>query len=64
MQVDEFLAKIDDPEYWRTIKDQVTGQKVILSDEQVDMIQRLQKSSYPEKSVDPYEVYMTDCIQN
>lgn len=56
MQVDEFLAKIDDPEYWRTIKDQVTGQKVILSDEQVDMIQRLQKSSYPEKSVDPYEV--------
>lgn len=47
---------MDDPDYWRTVKDGATGRDLVLSDEQIDMIQRLQKSYYPEESVDPYEV--------
>lgn len=47
---------MDNPDYWRTIKDKWTGEEVVLSDEQLDLIQRLQKSSYPEVTVDPYEV--------
>lgn len=47
---------MDDVDYWRTIRDKVTGQEVVLTDEQIDMIHRLQKSSYPEQSIDPYEV--------
>lgn len=60
--MDEFLAKMDDKDYWRTIKDKVTGQEVILTDEHIAMIQRLQKSSYPELNVDPYEVYQVSII--
>ena len=48
---------MDNPDYWRTIKDRWTGEEVVLTDDQIDLIQRLQKSCYPEQSVDPYEVW-------
>ena len=54
--MDEFLAKMDNVDYWRTIKDKATGKEVVLTDEQLDVIRRLQGSRYPEQSVDPYEV--------
>lgn len=57
-QLDEFLSKMDDVDYWRTIKDKVTGQEIVLTDEQVDLIHRLQKSSFPETTLDPYEVLL------
>ena len=47
---------MDDPNYWKTVKDSITGKEVVLTDEQIDMIQKLQQSCYPEESVDPYEV--------
>lgn len=49
---------MDDPDYWRTIKDRLTGEEVVLTDDQIDLIQRLQKSCFPEQSVDPYEVQL------
>ena len=55
-QLDEFLAKMDDENYWKTVKDTLTGEEVVLTDEQIDMIQRLQQSCYPEHCVDAYEV--------
>lgn len=58
LQLDEFLAKMDDPNYWRTIQDKVTGREVVLSAEQVDMIQNLQKSRFPVATTDPYEVHL------
>ena len=56
LQLDEFLSKMDDPNYWRTVRDKVTGKEVVLSDEQVDAIQGLQKSKFPASATDPYEV--------
>lgn len=56
MQLDEFLSKMDDPNYWRTVQDKATGKEVVLSDEQIDAIQSLQKSKFPVASTDPYEV--------
>lgn len=47
---------MDNVDYWRTIRDKGTGQETVLTDEQIDIIQKLQRSGYPEQSVDPYEV--------
>ena len=47
---------MENPDYWRTITDKVTGEEIILTDEQIDMIARLQKSSFPETAMDPHEV--------
>lgn len=56
-ELDDFLRKMDDPNYWRTVKDKSTGQDVILTDEDVDLIQRLQKGRFPSSSMDPYEPF-------
>lgn len=47
---------MDNVDYWRTVTDKSTGKNVVLTDEQIDVVQKLQKSSYPELSMDPYEV--------
>lgn len=48
---------MDDPNYWRTVRDSVTGREIVLTDQQIDMVQNLQKSKFPSVgSGDPYEV--------
>ncbi|KAK3697446.1 hypothetical protein RRG08_031210 [Elysia crispata] len=52
--LDEFLEKVDDPNYWRTVRNKLTGQKVVLSDEDLNQIQRIQSSTHPGGSDDLY----------
>lgn len=47
---------MENPDYWRTVKDPVTGRDVVLTDEQLDLIQRIEKSQFPTSATDPYEV--------
>ena len=47
---------MDDPSYWRTVRDKFTGKEVVLSDQQLDMVQRIQRAEYPDASYNPYEV--------
>ncbi|XP_072458794.1 ribosome biogenesis protein BOP1 isoform X2 [Notamacropus eugenii] len=54
-ELDRFLDKMDDPDYWRTVQDKMTGQDVRLTDEQVALVQRLQKGQFGDASYDPYE---------
>ncbi|XP_064641082.1 ribosome biogenesis protein bop1-like isoform X2 [Lineus longissimus] len=54
-ELDEFLDKMENPEYWRTVKDKSTGQNVILSKEDVETIQRIRKGKYTDTSYDPHE---------
>ncbi len=56
LQLDEFLAKMESPDYWRTVKDPVTGRDVVLTDEQLDLIKKIERSEFPEQTGDPYEV--------
>ncbi|GFR59221.1 ribosome biogenesis protein BOP1 [Elysia marginata] len=57
--LDEFLAKVDDPNYWRTVKNKSTGQKVLLSEEDLKQIQRIQSSTHPGGSDDLYAPEIT-----
>ncbi|KAH9407290.1 Ribosome biogenesis protein 1 [Tyrophagus putrescentiae] len=57
-EIDEFLRKMDDPTYWRTVKDNLTGQKVVLSDTDVDLLQRLKAGKCPDPSYDPYAPFI------
>ena len=38
------------------MSDNVTGKEMVLTDEDIDLIERIQASQYPEKSYDPYAV--------
>jgi hypothetical protein len=45
-RLDKFLQKIDDPDYGRTIVDPLTKKEIVLTDEEVDMIKRIQVSPF------------------
>lgn len=49
--------------YRRTVRDKATMREVILSNEELDIINRLQNYQFPSASYDPYEVKCEDlCI--
>lgn len=56
--INDFVAQCDDPNYFRTVYDKITGQKVVLSDQDLDIINRIRKAIYPDPNYDPYEPYV------
>ncbi|KAJ8883449.1 hypothetical protein PR048_015292 [Dryococelus australis] len=52
--LDNFLKRMEDPNFWRTVKDPQTGQDVILCDADVDLIQRIQSQKVPDAEFDEY----------
>lgn len=53
-QIDDFLKKVEDPDFWRTVKDPQTGQDVVLSEEDIELIKRVMKQKNPDKNFDEY----------
>lgn len=53
-QLDEFLKKMEDPDFWRTVKDPQTGQDVVLSEEDLNLIKRIQGQRIPDEQFDEY----------
>ncbi|XP_006822853.1 ribosome biogenesis protein bop1-B-like [Saccoglossus kowalevskii] len=57
-ELDEFLNKMENPDYWITVKNKMTGENVVLTDEELDIIERIEKGRYPQVEYDPYEPYV------
>lgn len=55
-QLDNFLKRMEDPDFWRTIKDPQTGQDVVLSEADIQLITRIQKQKVPDAQFDEYAV--------
>lgn len=54
--LDNFLKRMEDPDFWRTVKDPQTGQDVVLSEEDIQIIQRLRAGKIPDATFDEYAV--------
>ncbi|XP_047200102.1 ribosome biogenesis protein bop1 [Hippoglossus stenolepis] len=54
-ELDEFLDKMENPDYWRTVHDKQTGSDIILSDEQVALVNRLQKGQFGDVNFNEYQ---------
>ncbi|XP_040190289.1 ribosome biogenesis protein BOP1 [Rana temporaria] len=54
-QLEEFLDKMENPDYWRTVHDKKTGQDIKLTDDQVDLVERIQRGQFGDTKYDPYE---------
>ncbi|XP_077446601.1 ribosome biogenesis protein bop1 [Stigmatopora argus] len=54
-ELDEFLDKMDNPDYWRTVHDKQTASDVVLSDEQVALVKRLQRGQFGDANFDEYQ---------
>ncbi|XP_049824637.1 ribosome biogenesis protein BOP1 homolog isoform X2 [Aethina tumida] len=53
-QLDEFLKRMEDPDFWRTVKDPQTGQDVVLSEEDIKLIKRVRAQQIPDVNFDEY----------
>ncbi|RUS26667.1 rRNA processing-related protein [Jimgerdemannia flammicorona] len=53
-ELEKFLATMDDPDTWRSVTDR-EGKEVVLNDEELDIIRRLQEGAIPDAGYDPYE---------
>lgn len=58
-ELDNFLKRMEDPDFWRTIKDAQTGQNITLSEADIDLIVRIQKQKVPDVQFDEYAVSYT-----
>lgn len=47
---------MEDPDYWRSVRDKLTGREVVLTQQQMQLVQRIQRSHFPEDGYDQYEV--------
>ncbi|XP_058833184.1 ribosome biogenesis protein BOP1 homolog [Topomyia yanbarensis] len=56
--IDDFLKKMEDPNFWRTVKDPQTGQNVVLSDEDVGLIKRIMAGRNPDDQYDDYQPWI------
>ncbi|KAJ2958784.1 hypothetical protein NQZ79_g5693 [Umbelopsis isabellina] len=54
-ELEKFLSTMDDPDSWRSVAVDKEGKDVVLNDEELDIIRRLQGGDIPDASYDPYE---------
>lgn len=57
-QIDDFLRKIEDPNFWRTVKDPLTGQEVVLTEEDIGLIRRINSGRVPDTQFDDYKPWV------
>ncbi|KAJ8719903.1 hypothetical protein PYW07_011946 [Mythimna separata] len=57
-QIDDFLKKCEDPDFWRTVRDPSTGQDVVLSKQDLELIQRLRAGHVPDAAHDDYQPWV------
>lgn len=55
-QLDDFLKRMEDPNFWRTVKDPQTGQDVILSEADIELIKRINAKRIPDGNYEEYAV--------
>ncbi|XP_077404507.1 ribosome biogenesis protein bop1 [Vanacampus margaritifer] len=54
-ELDQFLDKMENPDYWRTVHDKQTASDVVLSDEQVELVKRLQRGQFGDANFDEFQ---------
>lgn len=54
-ELDKFLANVEDPTAWTSVEDKLLQKQVTLTDQELDIIRRLQNAENPDKDFDPYQ---------
>uniref|UniRef100_A0A336MZH9 Ribosome biogenesis protein BOP1 homolog n=1 Tax=Culicoides sonorensis TaxID=179676 RepID=A0A336MZH9_CULSO len=56
--LDEFLKRMEDPDFWRTVKDPQTGQDIVLSNDDITLIKNIMAGKNPDQNFDNYEPWI------
>lgn len=55
-QLDDFLKRMEDPNFWRTVKDMQTGQDIVISEADIELIKRINSQRIPDDQYNEYAV--------
>ncbi|EAS04137.2 ribosome biogenesis protein bop1, putative (macronuclear) [Tetrahymena thermophila SB210] len=50
-KIDEFIKKAEDPNWWRTIQDELNQREIVLTDEQLKLLERIRKGKFASKAI-------------
>ena len=53
--LDKFLASMDDPDSWKSVYDELTGENRVLTKQEMDLLKRIQAHEFPDADFDPYQ---------
>lgn len=53
-QLDDFLKRMEDPNFWRTVKDAQTGQDIVISEADIELIKRINSQKVPDANFNEY----------
>ncbi|KAG2183919.1 hypothetical protein INT44_008930 [Umbelopsis vinacea] len=54
-ELEKFLSTMDDPDSWRSVAVDKEGKDMVLNDEELDIIRRIQGGDIPDADYNPYE---------
>ncbi|KAF7728264.1 Ribosome bioproteinsis protein erb1 [Apophysomyces ossiformis] len=54
-ELDKFLATMEDPDSWKSVHSEKEGKDIVLKDDELDIIRRLQGGDIPDADYNPYE---------
>eukprot|EP00241_Pyramimonas_parkeae_P017894 CAMPEP_0114284504 /NCGR_PEP_ID=MMETSP0059-20121206/4683_1 /TAXON_ID=36894 /ORGANISM="Pyramimonas parkeae, Strain CCMP726" /LENGTH=811 /DNA_ID=CAMNT_0001405329 /DNA_START=33 /DNA_END=2468 /DNA_ORIENTATION=- len=57
-QLEEFLDRADNKKAWRTVRDEYNDEDVVLTKEEMAMVQRIRKGHFPDVNMDPFPDYV------
>jgi len=59
-QIEDFIAKADDPDYWRTVFDELNQKDVVLTDDELQQIARIRSGQFADADkFDPFATFPT-----
>ncbi|XP_039272736.1 ribosome biogenesis protein bop1-like [Styela clava] len=57
-ELDKFLDKMDNPDYWKTVYDENTARDHKLTEDELQLVSRLKTGKFYNSTIDPYEPYV------
>ncbi|KAJ6245454.1 ribosome biogenesis protein bop1 block of proliferation 1 protein [Anaeramoeba flamelloides] len=57
-ELDEFMSKMEDPNYWRTVRDSLTNEEHILTDQELQIAFDIQSGKVANPDFDPFAPYI------
>lgn len=50
-KIDEFIKKAEDPNWWRIVRDELNQRDIVLTDDQLRILDRLRKGKFANKQI-------------
>lgn len=55
-KLDEIIKRAEDPNWWRMVRDELNNKEILLSDQQLDLLQRIRGSKFADASISQNDV--------